>query len=372
MFGYPLMLQFQVLVAPVLALIGLAFLLNAVLQKFRDSRFEQLAFGVLFGGVIAFSMTHPLSIGEGMIFDTRTLLLGAAVAFAGPTAGMVAMVSGIICRILIGGAGATAGIISLLLTYTLAFGWHYFLKDRIKNNVLNDIMLGIMITTSAVALFVLPYELAISIIKSLLPTILTMNTLGMVAIGFVFRREVKQLEHARTLASDAQTDSLTKLLNRRGMDAEFHARTFDTRVGHALFYFDIDNFKQVNDVHGHAAGDAALAIVAARVKESIREEAIFSRNGGDEFSIYMPRLEAADVQAVADRIRTSVSSQAFTFRQTSFEVSISIGAYWSKSDMPIQHMIDYADAQLLLAKQAGKNRAQVAYNKTDNDAEAVA
>ena len=361
------MLQFQVLLTPVFALLGLAFLLNAVLQKFRDTRYEQIAFGILFGGVVALGMTNPLSLGEGVIFDTRTLLVGAAVAFVGPLAGIIATALGIICRIAIGGAGTTAGIVGLLLAFALAFAWSSLMKGRIKNRVLSDCMHGLVITASATAFFVLSFSLAITLIASVLPTLVMVNIVGMALIGLVFRREVRQFEYAKTLAADAQTDALTNLLNRRGMDAKIDAKTFDASIGHALFYFDIDNFKQVNDTYGHAAGDAALAIVAARIKDSIREEAVFSRHGGDEFSIYMPKLEAADVKAVADRIRTSVSDQTFVCREMSFDVSISVGAFWSKSKMPLQQMIEKADAQLLLAKQAGKNRAQVAYNARDRD-----
>ena len=365
------MFQFQVLLTPVFALLGLAFLLNTVLQKFRETRHEQVAFGLLFGSIVALGMTNPLSLGEGVILDTRTLLVGAAVAFVGPLAGLIAMGSGIICRIAIGGAGTTAGIVGLLLAFALAVGCSSLLKDRIRNRILKDVVLGAAITSSAAAFFVLPFELAMTLMASVLPTLLMVNVLGMIMIGFVFRREVRQFEHAKTLASYAQTDSLTNLLNRRGMDAVIRAKKFDISLGHALFYFDIDNFKQVNDTHGHAAGDAALAIVAARITDSIRNEAVFSRHGGDEFSIYIPRLEAADVQGVADRIRTSVSNQAFSHNDSTFNVSISVGAFWSNVRVPIQQMIDNADAQLMLAKQAGKNRAQVAFDKRGRE-EAVA
>ena len=359
------MLQFQILLTPLIILLGLAFLFNVALRKFHDTNHEQVAFGLLFGTIVTIGMTHPLTLGEGLIFDTRTLMVGAAVAFVGPLAGTMTLAAGLICRLMIGGAGTGPGVAGLLLAFGLAVAWCVLMRGRIKSCIVNDALLGLAITPSASVFFMLPYELAIELLASILPTLLTANVLGMVAIGLVFRRERKHLEYTKTLTAFAQTDALTNLLNRRGMDARVGATTFDTNLGHALFYFDVDDFKQVNDTHGHSAGDAALAIVAARIKDSIRVEAVFSRHGGDEFSIYMPRLDAADVRAVAERLGACVSDQAFVYSDMTFNVSISIGAFWTKRAMPIQEMIDKADTQLLLAKQAGKNRAQVAYDGRD-------
>ncbi len=363
------MSQFQILLAPVVALMGLAFLFNVVLRNFRDTAYEQIAFGALFGAAVVLGMTHPLSLGEGLIFDTRTLLVAAAVAFVGPLAGLIALVAGVTCRLIIGGAGTEAGLVGLVIAFGLALGCIRLMKNNVSNPVLHDAVLGIAVTLSVVAFFVLPYELAISLLVTVLPTLLIVNIVGMVLIGMVFRREVQHFEYTKRLAAHAKTDSLTNLLNRRGMNAEFDATTFDPRCGHAMFYFDIDDFKHVNDNFGHGAGDAALAIVAARIKESLRDEAIFTRHGGDEFSIYLPRLAAADVQNVADRLCSAISDQSFTSDNVTFDVSISVGALWSKKDLSVQNMIDLADAQLLLAKQAGKNRAQIAY---DNPGQAAA
>lgn len=356
------MLQFQILLPPLMALMGLAFLFNAVLRKYHDSQHEQIAFGVLFGTIVVLGMTNPLTLGEGLIFDTRTLLLGAAVVFVGPLAGLITLGFGFAGRVAIGGAGMVSGLVGLIIAFAIALAWSKFVAPRITIAVLRDLLAGLAISCSAVAFFVLPVDLALQLLVSVLPTLLIVNTLGMVAIGLVFRREKKHFALNKEHATHAKIDALTNLLNRRGMDAEIDGTRFDEQVGHAIYYFDIDNFKQVNDAHGHAAGDAALAIVAARIKETIRDEAVFSRHGGDEFSIYMPRLDATDVRAVADRLLSAVCDQEFTFEDDSFHVSISIGAFWSKKQMPIQTMIDRADAQLLLAKQAGKNRAQVAYD----------
>nr|WP_286130971.1 diguanylate cyclase [Loktanella sp. 5RATIMAR09] len=340
----------------------LAFLFNAVLRRFHASKFEQSVFGVLFGVIVILGMTNPLSLGEGLIFDTRTPMIASAVVFVGPVAGVVAVSFGLVCRVIIGGAGVAPGVLGLFLAFGIALGWTRFIGPKVKNPILNDALLGVALTASVVAFFVLPYQMAMQLITDVTPTLMAANVLSMVAIGLVFRRELRFVEENKELTIHAETDALTNLLNRRGLNAAIGMRRHDAQAGHALLYFDVDNFKHVNDSYGHGAGDAALAILAARIKDSIREDALFSRHGGDEFSIYAPQLGACDVQSFADRVRTAISDQAMTYDSVSFDVSISIGAFWTTTEMPIDEMIEKADAQLMLAKQAGKNRAQIAYD----------
>jgi diguanylate cyclase len=360
------MSQFQVLLPPFVAMLGLAFLLSTGMRHFYEAKHEQLAFGCLFGTVIVLGMTNPLSLGEGLIFDTRTLLIGAAVAFVGPVAGVIALGFGILCRIYLGGAGMVTGIIGMIFAYSLAFGGLRIMHNWRRKAVVKDVVLGSLISLSILALFALPYELALSLIAKVLPALLICNVLGMVAIGYIFRREQRFITEAQDHLTHSRTDALTNLLNRRGMDSEVDAAEFDATTGHALFYFDIDNFKFINDTFGHDAGDAALAIVAARIEEVIRCEAVFARHGGDEFSIYLPSLEAQDVQAVADRLCQTICSQKFSHINKTFAVTISIGGYWSKSMLPLQELLNRADAQLLLAKRAGKNRAQVGFDRKNS------
>jgi diguanylate cyclase len=360
------MFQFQILLAPVVAMLGLAFLLSSAMRHFHQTKYEQLAFGLLFGLTLVLGMTNPLSLGEGLIFDVRTLLTGAAVAFVGPIAGLITVAFGVICRIYVGGAGTASGLVGLVLAFCLAFAWAHFGKDRIKRPVLRDAFLGLAVTPSIIALFLLPFDLAMSLFYTILPTLLVCNVAGAIAIGWVFRREARYFLEAQEMQSIAQTDHLTNLLNRRGMDCEVDATKFDATRGHAVFYFDIDDFKGINDTYGHDTGDASLAIVAARIKDIIRGETVFARQGGDEFSLYVPGLEARDMQAVADRFCSAISGQKFSHNNQVFPVSISLGGYWSKQNLPLQDMINNADAQLLLAKRAGKNRAQVGFDRKEN------
>lgn len=361
------MSQFQVLLTPVVALMCLTFLFGLTLRHFQGRRSEQLAFGLMFGGVIIWGMTNPITLGEGIIFDTRTLLIAAAVAFVGPLTGAIALGIGLACRIYLGGAGMAAGVLGLVMAYVIAWLWCRFAQPRITNPILADAGLGLTVTSSVVAVFVLPVGVALGILNSILPPLIVCNILGAIAIGALFRRELRHHEMAKALEAAASVDPLTNLLNRRGLDRRVNTGKFDASNGHATLYFDLDDFKSINDLFGHDAGDAALTIVAARINDNLRSNAIFARQGGDEFSIYMPDLAKHHTQGVADRLCRLVAQDKIKHNGVEFSAAISMGVYWTDKQMPLQQMIDRADAQLLLAKRAGKNRAQIHFDHGSQD-----
>jgi len=264
-----------------------------------------------------------------------------------------------------------AGVVGLVLAFVIAVVWSRYVSPHVKNRVVADALLGCVATASIVALFILPYETAISIIRSIIPTLILCNIFGTIAVGLVFRREVRHALKTRALEVHASTDPLTNLLNRRGFETSSSRTKYDPRNGHALFYFDVDNFKGINDRYGHDAGDAALAIIASRISDNLRQGSIFSRQGGDEFSIYMPSICQSDVQCVADRICRIIADDPFQHDGKQFKTAISMGSYWTKAHADLGDMIDRADTQLLLAKRAGKNRAQVLYDD-DGKLQAVA
>ncbi|MEM8538481.1 MAG: diguanylate cyclase [Pseudomonadota bacterium] len=366
------MLEIQFLIAPMVALMGLAFLLNMVLRKFHGSKYEQLATGSLFGCAIVLGMTNPIVIDDGLIFDTRTLLIGAATVFGGPAAGAVALLFGLSARVVIGGAGLLSGVIGLALAYAIAMAWRQYVQPRMTNRVLGDMTFGLVITSSIIGVFVLPYDIAISIVADILPVLLITDAIGMAAIGFIYRREVQYFIDAKLLEAYAKTDPLTATLNRRGLDRAFDDAFFDENLGHALLYFDIDSFKQINDTHGHDAGDKVLSEIAKRIQKNIREEAILARHGGDEFSIYIPGLQGADLQRVANRLCRLIADTPIRHNDTAIKATISMGGIWTSAASNLQDMIDGADMQLLQAKAEGKNRAVVAIEKPAQDAVAVA
>ena len=154
-------------------------------------------------------------------------------------------------------------------------------------------------------------------------------------------------------------DPLTGLYNRKKFDdALEHWMSFSKRYGNSLslILLDIDNFKSVNDTHGHIVGDNLLKGVAAAIGSSIREADVFARWGGDEFAILLPNTDLQQAQKLAERLKERISSSSFGPFQG---MTCSFGvAEYEESDSK-QSLLKRADDLLLQAKSSGKGRVLV-------------
>ena len=125
----------------------------------------------------------------------------------------------------------------------------------------------------------------------------------------------------------------------------------------SMFMFDIDHFKQINDVHGHLAGDYVLRELAQSIKKLVRREQCFARYGGEEFAVVMPEDGPDKARVFAEKIRKLVEDKRFVFEDKDIPVTISIGVAEVAPEMsePAQ-FIKVADANLYKAKKSGRNR----------------
>jgi len=154
----------------------------------------------------------------------------------------------------------------------------------------------------------------------------------------------------------ASHDPLTLLFNR----AEF-ARALDSMRGDdvALLYLDLDDFKPINDVHGHSVGDAVLVEVAARIRETVGTAGRAGRLGGDEFAIACPGLDATAGWELADRVIAAIR-RPIRVGDITVAVGASVGVATGVHPLIPSILIQRADEALLQAKDAGKNTVKVA------------
>jgi two-component system, cell cycle response regulator len=124
---------------------------------------------------------------------------------------------------------------------------------------------------------------------------------------------------------------------------------------------DIDDFKKLNDTHGHLAGDMVLINVAKVIKESIRQIDVASRYGGEEFAIILPSTEIHEALIVAERIRESIENTSVVHDTTELKVTISIGVtqYDPARDKTKTPLIERVDKALYLSKRNGKNMVSI-------------
>jgi diguanylate cyclase (GGDEF)-like protein len=175
------------------------------------------------------------------------------------------------------------------------------------------------------------------------------------------------LEHARAfgnLREHAERDALTLLRNRRAFEQVLSAETtrFERyRRPVALLMLDIDHFKQVNDRHGHEAGDEVLRGVARVIATCIRDVDTAARLGGEEFVVLLPETGVAAAMEVASRIRAAVAGTAVPWRTGLIPVTLSVGvAACPETATQPGDLIGSADAALYQAKRGGRDRVVAA------------
>jgi len=174
---------------------------------------------------------------------------------------------------------------------------------------------------------------------------------GLVARGVGDR--VTLLRAMATFQLQAARDPLTGLLNRRSLQTAVD-RIVTSGRSYAVAFGDLDHFKQLNDLHGHEAGDRALRAFSLTLTESLRPEDIVCRWGGEEFVIVLPDCDATMAIEAMDRVRTNLALGAFTGNSAS--VTASFGVAHSTDAAGFDEVVDRADSALREAKNGGRNR----------------
>jgi diguanylate cyclase (GGDEF)-like protein len=171
-------------------------------------------------------------------------------------------------------------------------------------------------------------------------------------VSIVWALQAAELHHR----SEAILDPLTGLLNRHALAPRFVEISLQARLSHqpvCLLLCDVDNFKAVNDEHGHDCGDAVLRDVAYALRKHLRSFELVYRLGGEEFLVVLPGMDADRGHEVAERLRAAVEQT----RPLGFPVTISLGlsaAYGEEVDYDT--LFKAADGALYEAKRTGRNR----------------
>ena len=172
------------------------------------------------------------------------------------------------------------------------------------------------------------------------------------------RIRLLQSELARVSAK-VREDQLTGALNRRGLEEEYdRARAASDRRAEpmCIALLDIDNFKSLNDTHGHQAGDDALVHLAKVIKTTVRPTDVVCRYGGEEFVILLPGTGFKDAIAVVSRLQRELTKRFFLHDNQRLLLTFSAGVAERRGEESREETIGRADAAMYTAKRTGKNR----------------
>ncbi|HJV02343.1 MAG TPA: diguanylate cyclase [Burkholderiaceae bacterium] len=199
-----------------------------------------------------------------------------------------------------------------------------------------------------------------------------------IAIGFGNVRLYEQLNQANALLEQkveartyrlakanqklaylATTDALTGISNRRHFLDELGLMSTEAvaqREPFCVVMLDIDHFKEVNDNHGHAAGDGVLQVVAQRLGHGLRDIDRIARIGGEEFAILLPCSTVSEALVVAERLRARIAESPVEIGRASVPVTVSLGIAQAAAGATAERLLSLADNALTCAKNSGRNR----------------
>jgi len=176
--------------------------------------------------------------------------------------------------------------------------------------------------------------------------------------------EAQQLrQDLQTAEGLAHTDPLTGLMNRRGLELHMRKHYSAGLASCALLLFDIDEFRQINDTHGHLLGDRVINAVGHSIRRLIEPLGVSARIGGEEFAAVVSDRSVEEITELADRIRSVIESGRIKRPDQDASVggvTVSVGVAFGVGTESFDALIERASRALFRSKQDGRNRVTVA------------
>ncbi|MHB1092914.1 EAL domain-containing protein [Thiobacillus sp.] len=190
---------------------------------------------------------------------------------------------------------------------------------------------------------------------------------------WIYEDVTRERQTAEQLVYLAERDALTGLYNRHRFQQELARTMLDSdrhQVQCAVMFFDLDEFKTINDSYGHRAGDALLIRVASEIGTLVRRNEVLARLGGDEFAILLPSAHGNEAEVLAERVVRAVAQIPFRFEGQNLRLTTSLGiAYYPGQAADADDLVARADIAMYQAKDAGKNTWRVFRADTEADTE---
>ena len=339
----------------------LTLLYGATLRRQAPGWAGSLTLGILFGIGAALSIANAVELAPGLRIDPRAVVLVLAAPFGGTAAGVLAALITTAVRLAIAGTGALPGVANIVATASIGIAFHHWIGR--KSGVVRDrhlLLLGLLSNVPLLFILAVPVENAADLFLGTIGPMTIADTLGVLLLGRFLNNVRAFLHSAQTLETEANSDPLTGLSNRRGMERQADriiASARDSGEPISLLVIDIDRFKAINDRYGHDVGDIVLKEVAEVVRATVRKSDAIARFGGEEIVVLLPALAADPASRMAERIRRAVQQQVGRGEPHEVTVTVSVGvatrAGWSLS---FTDLFRSADQALYRAKRSGRNQ----------------
>jgi diguanylate cyclase (GGDEF)-like protein len=174
--------------------------------------------------------------------------------------------------------------------------------------------------------------------------------------------EIAALKEVESLREQSLLCPLTGVGNRRYCEEALRKRLDEARRNGgklAIFFMDVDHFKQINDTHGHDVGDLVLKMIARTLSSSMRTYDFLGRWGGEEFIALAPNLPADEVEDFANRMRSLVARSSRDISNMALSVTMSVGAVLAQDGETMSEVVARADRLMYHSKEQGRNRVTV-------------
>lgn len=307
-----------------------------------------IAFLLLLSG---FSALHQAAVGfHGGEVRKRAIPLLAAAAW---------LPCGLAYAFGLGGAGIVFGnMAASALLFGCAFEYRLSFREAPRQVVLLAFLYSAEAMTfvfcAAMALVTVPLDLRGFPTNWAEDLNAIMAIVGITGVGAV-SLSMHQVRQSARHREEAMTDSLTGLLNRRAIFEKLGKKRLPERTAVALL--DLDNFKAVNDTHGHECGDDALRRFSACVRTALPADTTAARIGGEEFAVVLRSTSMDSAVASLDRLRDAFSREDILTDSGPIRCTISVGvAYSGNEGLPFEELVRQADKALYSAKQGGRNQ----------------